>query len=279
MEKKLISLLIVLVMCLTLTAPTVLAAGGPSGGPSSSPITEDELEALIEDAGDDTGALINAYKRAGNAYKGGSVTTEDGESLPADYDKAAEYFVMAGELGDGFAFFDAGELYEQGKIGDEPDFSTAWDLYVEAAGTTSPNCKGVRNIGQWYEEGNDYVDQNYRKAAAFYNWAILLDDASSCYYLGNLYLQGYLSADGEPNYEQAAHFFQMAADKNNDGATGVAKAIYELGVLTENGDGVEADAEAALALYQRAVDAGEEKLGDLYDEAADALDRLSNELG
>ena len=113
----------------------------------------------------------------------------------------ADQLFGPGELGDGFAFFDAGELYEQGKIGDEPDFSTAWDLYVEAAGTTSPNCKGVRNIGQWYEEGNDYVDQNYRKAAAFYNWAILLDDASSCYYLGNLYLQGYLSADGEPNYE------------------------------------------------------------------------------
>lgn len=178
--------------------------------------------------------------------------------------------LASSEPSGGFALFNEGQALEQ-----EGDYAGAMEKYIQAAEATPSNCKGVRNIGQWYEKGNDYVAQDYAQAAFYYAWAIRTDDASSCYYLGNLYEQGLLT-DGTPDYKSAAHYYQLGADKNNDGATGIAKALYRLGALYEEGLGVTADREKALALYERAVAAGEEKLEELYSEAEAALDRLAD---
>lgn len=255
--------------------PGALPPGGPGGpGPAATPVNEADIEGMIADAAE--ADLGNVYKQIANAYKSGMVMDADGNSLPADYEKAVEYYKMAGELGDGFAYFDAGQIYEQGQIGGTPDYANAEDCYIKAAEASSSNCKGLRNVGQWYELGNEYAEVDYEKAAHYYEWAIETDDASSCYYLGNMYQQGYLSEDGEPDYENAALYYQKGADKNNDSATGIAKALYQLGYLYENGLGVEADEATAFALYKRAVAAGQEKLEELYTPAVMGMSRLAS---
>lgn len=170
----------------------------------------------------------------------------------------------------GFALFNEGQALEQAG-----DYAGAMEKYIQAAEVTPSNCKGLRNIGQWYEYGNDYIEQDYYKAAEFYAWAIRTDDASSCYYLGNLYEQGLLSQIGAPDYKSAAHYYQLGADKNNDSATGIAKGLYRLGFLYENGLGVTVDCNKAASFYERAVAAGETKLEEFYDEAVAALKRVS----
>ncbi len=269
MCKRVIAWLLAICLCVGCGA-AAFASGEASSG---EPILQTEIDDLIA-AADSADALHAVYKSIALAWENGTMLDGDGRSLAADPEKAAEYYILAGSTGDGHEYFSAGEIYEQGLIDDTPDYEKAMECYLLAAGAPTSSCKGVRNIGQWYDTGNDYVQRDPRVAAAWYMWAILLDDASSCYYLGRLYQQGDITWAGQPDYASAALYYQMAADKNNDGATGVAKAIYQLGYLYENGLGVEADPETALALYQRAVAAGEDKLGEFYSDAVTAVERL-----
>ena len=269
MLKRMIALVLALMLCAALG--TVAAASGEAS--DSEPITVTEIEDMVS-AASSASALHLVYRQIANAYNAGTILDENGQELPADPAKAAEYFLLAGATGDGYDYVEAGQLYEQGLVTGEPDYAAAMDCYILAAGASNSSCKGVRNIGQWYDNGNDFVERDPRIAAAWYVWAIMLDDASSCYYLGNLYQQGDITWDGKPDYAAAAKYYQMAADKNNDSATGVAKALYWLGYLYENGLGVDMDTDMARALYERAAAAGEVKLEELYNRAVTAVERL-----
>jgi len=268
--KKLTALILAIVICMGLGI-TAFASGEAA---SREPIMESEIETLIENAADDPDELLSVYRSIAIAWEQGAIIGDKEETLPPDYAKAAEYFCLAGELGDGYYYFDAGELFENGLVSGSPDYVAAEECYIRAAGSDHPNCKGVRNIGQWYEHGNEYVEKDLRMAAAYYRWAILLDDVSSLCYLGNLYQQGSLSFNGEPDYYSAAEYYQLAADRGNDSATGVAPALYQLGCFYENGLGVDMDLDTALALYRRAAAAGENKLGEFYPDAVAAVNRL-----
>ncbi len=194
-------------------------------------------------------------------------------SNSGDYEMAAQYYELSGDYGNGFGYFNVGEMYEQGKLSEdgEPDYENAKIYYEKAAEAEVSNCKGVRNIGQWYENGNTSFGQDYAEAARYYEWAIETDDASSCYYLGNLYEQGYLSEDGSADYENAILYYQKGYDKGNPNATGVAIGIYRLGYFYENGIGVEQDEEKAAVYYAEAASVGNE-------DAVAACERLGIEI-
>jgi len=231
----------------------------------------EELDDLLKQAVEaeesgDTDTASNLYSQVANAFY-------NGEGVDKDLEKAIYYYDLSGELGNGFAYFHIGEMYEKGELSEDgqPDYEMAKSYYEKAANASSPNCKGVRNIGQWYELGNTSLGQDYKTAAEYYEWAIEIDDASSCYYLGNLYEQGYITADGEPDYENAIKYYQMGYDKGNPNATGVAIGIYRLGYFYETGTGVDADIEKAGVYYQEAASVGNE-------DAIAACERLGLEI-
>ncbi len=238
-----------------------IAYAGEQGTASPEQMLEEAVTA--EEAGDMETAR-NLYSQLGMAYSNGDT---------ADYKLAAQYYELSGDYGNGFGYFNVGEMYEQGKLSEDgaADYENARIYYEKAAEAEISNCKGVRNIGQWYENGNTPFGQDYAEAARYYEWAIETDDASSCYYLGNLYEQGYLSEDQSPDYENAILYYQKGYDKGNPGATGVAIGIYRLGYFYENGICVEQDEEQAAVYYAEAASVGNE-------DAVAACERLGIEI-
>ena len=118
-----------------------------------------------------------------------------------------------------------------------------------AATADKPFVKGARNAGRMYEEGST-VEQNYAAAAYFYKIAVDLNDVSSCYYLGNLYEQGYITENGEADLEKAYEYYALCYEKNNYKATGACNAIGRLAYFYENGIVVEADIDKASELMR-----------------------------
>ena len=72
----------------------------------------------------------------------------------------------------------------------------------------------------------------------------------------------------EQDYAKAAELFAAVEASENKSATGVVAAGYELGVLYEQGLGVEQDLNKAIELYQEAAEYE-------YPDAIAALERLS----
>ena len=72
----------------------------------------------------------------------------------------------------------------------------------------------------------------------------------------------------EQDYAKAAELLASVEASSNKSATGVVAAGYELGVLYEQGLGVEQDLDKAIQLYQEAAEYE-------YPEAVAALERLN----
>lgn len=182
----------------------------------------------------------SAYYVLGNMYKDGLIG--DG----ADYDKALECYQKGVDMGSAGAMNQMGFYYSD--VLDPPDHETANYWYHRAADLG--NTVAMFNLGLNYEMGLG-VDKDFETAAMYYRMAGDEGNIDALLSLSELYYDGELSDDGEPDYENTFKYLTYAAD------AGSALALNNIGYMYKNGLGMEqADIDAALSCYIQAGDNG-----------------------
>lgn len=198
----------------------------------------------------------------GEIYQGGHVEdVTETESI----EKAFEWWEHAAELGQPRGWTNIGLIYAHRTVpgggdnfGDiELDSDTAIE-YLKKADDLG-DTKAPRYIAFTYEEVEDY-----ESALAYYMKAADLGDTTAKYYAGKYYHDG---LGTEVDYEKALELLTGAGSSAKN-VPGVKDAQYLLGVMYENGEGVEANLDTAKEWYQAASDFGSE-------DAAAALERLA----
>ncbi len=226
MMKKLLSLLLAALMLLS-CLPALAEAGENA---STKEITFDDLLAAAE------GGDITAMLQVALAYYQGS------DAVEKDYQTAYIWFLKAAKQGHAAGQYNVGVLYMSGVLG-EPDYDAALHWLEKAAAQNYEYA--LINLGAMYASGLG-VEQNTAMAEEYYTMAAELGSSTGWLQLGQLRYAG-SEPDGK---EQAYECFLKAAELDD------AQAAYNLGVMTANGEGVEADVNAALVWYTKAADLG-----------------------
>lgn len=199
----------------------------------------------------------NGYTALGLVYKADEGTYP---GIEHSDEKAMEYFLDSCQA-DGLVETDfkgpryAGDLYDSGYTLDdgtqvEPDYAKAAECYQVAADGNGRTFDGTScyKLAVYCEEGRDGIDQDYKKAAQYYEKAV-----------------------SDPN----THATML----------GIPQTYLSLGRFYEQGLGVEKNLETARSYYQKALEAAQENLDlvdaagsqdaqAVYDEASEALARL-----
>lgn len=140
---------------------------------------------------------------------------------------------------------DLAAVYTAGRGGVEQNFDKAAFWFEEAANNGIPNAS--YNLGVLYHQGLG-VKQDLSKALYWYREAAKQNHPEAQYNLGIAYIEG---IGTEYNPQLAATFFERSA------RGGIMEAAYNLGLIHENGLlGKEADNEEALYWYKLAADDG-----------------------
>lgn len=132
-------------------------------------------------------------------------------------------------------------LYANGQ-GVEQDYGKAAYWYEKAA--KQGNVSAQFNLGVLYDKGQG-VEQDYAKAAYWYEKAAEQGDVTAQFVLGTLYYKG---QGVEQDYIKATYWFGKSAGQGN------AKAQYNLAFCYEHGLGVTKNIARAKELYQKAAD-------------------------
>ena len=112
-------------------------------------------------------------------------------------------------------------------------------------GIDENNGACANELGSFYYIG-DIVEQDYAKAAEYYEIAANLGYVQAIVNLGYIYEYGRI---GQPDYAKAYMYYSFAAAAFQD-----AEALYKMGDLFSGGKGVEQNKKAALTLWQSSFD-------------------------
>jgi TPR repeat protein len=168
----------------------------------------------------------------------------NGEGVPMDKSKAAQWYQKAADQGYAIAQNNLGILYKNGEVV-PTDKSKAAQWFQKAA--DQGHAGAQYNLGLMYSNGEG-VPMDKSKAAQWYQKAADQGYAIAQNTLGILYNNG----DGVPmDKSKAAQWYQKAADQDN------ADALANLGFMYSNGEGVPTDKSKAAQWYQKAADQGE----------------------
>jgi clan AA aspartic protease (TIGR02281 family) len=185
----------------------------------------------------------------------------NGEGVSKNYVEAMKWFRLSGRQE---AEFRIGEMYENG-WGVKQDLVEAIKHYKNAAGfgpdgillSSASDNRAQERLGEFAE-----LWQNHNAALNFFRAAAENGNAKAQTILGSAYFHGWHDII-TPDYGIAAKWYREAAQQ------GFGEAMYNLGVLYENGFGVPTSIEESIKWYQKAADQGnahaELALGDLYD--------------
>ena len=191
----------------------------------------------------------NALTRLGVMY-------EEGQGIDKDLDSAVRLYTRAARDGDMEARFRLGKVYaSKAPLYDDPVRAAGLLEQAAAANVFGAN----RELGKLYEQGRG-VEKDLAQARALY-----ATEADKNPWAARDAGRAYASADGaDPLYEEAVRFYQMAI------AGRVPPAALELGRLVAAGKGGNADSDAALILFARALgqSGNDTKLADAAREAA-----------
>ena len=176
------------------------------------------------------------YDSLGFLYASGHVNGE------ADYEQAAHYYEHAAELGSGYALYQIGIMYQEGQHYEKSEEKAQeYFLMAEEAGY----AQSAEKLAQIAMEKQDYETA--------YTWFSEAEEAGSEYSyvydsLGFLYASGYVN--GEADYEQAAHYYEHAAE------LGSGYALYQIGIMYQEGQHYEKSEEKAQKYFLMAEEAG-----------------------
>ncbi len=197
----------------------------------------------------------------------------------ADVVNAEKWYSLAAEQGQAAAQYFLGQLYQLGRLGNQPDYMLAKKWYSTAQSTYAPAAValgfiydtvdddyqqalrgyqlaadqhdpvGQFNLGLIYEKGKGHpVD--FAKAKDLYQQAADLGHSQAMVQLAGIYFNGLVGSRDE---QQALYWYKKAAD------LGDRDALYQLGLLSETGVATELDFTQALHYYQQAADKGNAK--------------------
>ena len=151
-----------------------------------------------------------------------------GLGVPQDLQKSFDYNKTAAELGQSKAIFSLGHAYYAGK-GTPQNYTEGLKWLTMAA--EQGNAAAQRLIGQAYYHGNGVVI-DLQQAAQWYEKAAVGGDTSAQFMIGLMNERG----EGvTQNYYRAADYYMLAAE------AGDAKAQHNLGALYSEGLGVAKD--------------------------------------
>ena len=203
-----------------------------------------------------------------------------GWAMPIDYPGAMVLFRKAAQMGEANALNEIGKMYQFGN-GVPRDYAVAMRYYVEARDAGSIHA--FDNIGMLYQGGLGVV-ADAAKATEYYQKGTDLGDGWSFYRLGLLYLAGEGDAKGDDkvldllyqgsqthfpassmaeigNYFRIGHGGKVDYDQAlkwyREGASrGDAMAMFNLGLMNQNGFGTPTDTLAAREWYIKSLDQG-----------------------
>ncbi len=227
---------------------------------------------------------VEEFLQLGNQYY-------TGDGIALDYQKAAEYYLKAAELGNAAAQSMLGKCYYYG-YGVDQNYKTAVEWFEKSAYQGNMNAQydlgvcyqygrgtdqSMEKAAEYYrkaaEQGYDYsqyvlgqcyyygdgVTQDYKEAVKWFKAAAGQGNSGAQYYLGECYYYGY---GVDQNYRTAVEWYEKAAEQGDDDAQ------YSLGWCYEKGQGIEQNYEKAIVWYTKAAEQGNES-------AAKALADLS----
>ena len=169
-----------------------------------------------------------------------------GIGIKQDIKRAVSYFKKAIKLNHPIAMVNLGKFYEQGLIGEEPDFLKSCKYYKMAAGLGEP--KGLFNYGNCLHYGLG-TPKNMEAAFKIFKDLVDVDFTEAYFYLGMYYENGYVV---EKDIELAREYYRQGALR------GDAYCYNELGRMYATGVGVNIDNFAALDYYKQAAELGDE---------------------
>lgn len=112
-------------------------------------------------------------------------------------------------------------------------------------GLNEGNDACANELGALYYTG-DIVEQDYAKAAEFYEIAAKGGNVQAIINLGYIYEYGRI---GAPDYAKAYMYYSFAAATTDN-----SEALYKMGDLYSRGKGVEESKSAAVSLWQKSFD-------------------------
>lgn len=168
--------------------------------------------------------------------------------LSQSWSEAFAWAKRAADKGDARSQHSIGYMYESGN-GTALDYVRAMASYRQAA--AQGTAASANSIGALYMRGLG-VPADHHEAVNWFRKAAEGGDTTACFNLAMRYLNG----DGiEANPQETRRWLEEAltAAGQGDGALSLeADAKYELGLLYENGTGVDKDVVKALQLYAEA---------------------------
>ena len=189
-----------------------------------------------------------------------------------DFEKAFKLMLSEAENGNGFAMHDIAKMYLSG-LGCEADETAANDWFLKAYNSfiTEESIAKRKDYLQ-YRIGKLYcfgygVEQDYLKAAEWYEKSVAYNNPFASYSLGSLYYRG---QGVDKDTEKAYKLFRMAAENKSKPNS---YAAYELGKICEDGIGTDKDSYASKNWYRQAY------MGFLQIEQTMADDKLYYRLG
>lgn len=210
-------------------------------------ILQQKLEEPLDDINDDLSdeptecdAESNSYPQSDKSwwtaeYKEARRCLYGTKTEAPDFERAFILLKAETEKGNGFAMHDLAKMYLSG-LGCSKDerlarkwFRKTFEAFIEAEKHSNKPDYLQYRIGKLYSFGYG-VEQDYLKAAEWYEKAVALGNPFAAYSLGSLYLRGQgVDEDAEKAYE----LFIMAADHDEKPN---AYAAYELGRMCAEDD-------------------------------------------
>lgn len=165
------------------------------------------------------------------------------QGLGGDVDivNAEKWYRSAAEQGQVVAQYLLGQLYQLGRVGNQPDYVEAKKWYSSAQSSYAPAAIA---LGFVY----DTVDDDYQQALVSYQHAADQHDPIGQFDLGLIYEEGKGRAI---DFAKAKDLYQQAAD------AGHSKAMVQLAGLYFNGSLGARDEQEALTWYKKAAELGD----------------------
>ncbi|MCG7548045.1 tetratricopeptide repeat protein [Pseudoalteromonas sp. Of7M-16] len=175
-----------------------------------------------------------------------------GDGVDVDLKEAMNLYARAIELGDYSAATELGYIFIR-HWREEKGYETAQQLFANAA--YHGDVKSLCGLGIVYRESKELRDLD--KAADYFQVSYVRGYKECAFELGYLYHRS------KPDTQQALRWYQVAA-KN-----GSRDALNNLGMMYNNGDGVDIDYSRAKSYFEQAVELGSRlsfgNLGSLYE--------------
>jgi TPR repeat protein len=182
------------------------------------------------------------------------VNYQYGYGVPVDKLKSMEWFQKAADNGNSESMRALGIIYECG-MGVDKDPGKAFDFFQKSV--EAGNTKSLQKLAWYFEEGV-VVEKNEGKAKELYERFFtelqkqaLDGDADAMYRMGDIYQYGLPQLGIPVYYQQAAEWYEKAANRGN------MYAQTSLGILYYLGLGVPKNYTKAAEWYKKAAEQGD----------------------